>query len=241
METTRSLSFLSWFCTSVSWPTRWLITWKSKGNFTIKTKHPQKKRNMLEKRTSELIHCIQVLISNKDQLSWTLFCNFLHRKDGKRRNVGSTDCLEGQQKTWRTATSYLLTFLLSRPRYQVPRGILLSPCVENLTTFRGTRRSCLVLTLKERSFLRMCCFGELHCFLNTVVSHCYQEGHKSSECPVCSHPLNILGRPLPYAHCAQSRLVCPISGHVMNENNPPMVLPNGYVYGENVSSLKISI
>ena len=89
--------------------------------------------------------------------------------------------------------------------------------------------------------LRMCCFGEIHCFLNTVVSHCYQEGHKSSECPVCSHPLNILGRPLPYAHCAQSRLVCPISGHVMNENNPPMVLPNGYVYGENVSSLKISI
>ena len=69
----------------------------------------------------------------------------------------------------------------------------------------------------------------------TFVSHCYQEGHKSSECPVCSHPLNILGRPLPYAHCAQSRLVCPMSGHIMNENNPPMVLPNGYVYGENVS------
>ncbi|XP_068708537.1 E3 ubiquitin-protein transferase MAEA-like isoform X2 [Montipora foliosa] len=63
--------------------------------------------------------------------------------------------------------------------------------------------------------------------------HCYQEGHKSSECPVCSHPLNILGRSLPFAHCAQSRLVCPISGHVMNENNPPLVLPNGYVYGEN--------
>lgn len=69
----------------------------------------------------------------------------------------------------------------------------------------------------------------------TVDSHCYQAGHKSPECPVCSHPLNILGRPLPYAHCAQSRLVCPMSGHIMNENNPPMVLPNGYVYGENVS------
>ena len=69
----------------------------------------------------------------------------------------------------------------------------------------------------------------------TVDSHCYQAGHKCSECPVCSHPLNILGRPLPYAHCAQSRLVCPMSGHIMNENNPPMVLPNGYVYGENVS------
>jgi len=63
--------------------------------------------------------------------------------------------------------------------------------------------------------------------------HCYKDGHRSSECPVCSHPLNILGRSLPFAHCAHSRLVCPISGHVMNENNPPMVLPNGYVYGEN--------
>ena len=72
-------------------------------------------------------------------------------------------------------------------------------------------------------------------YILTVDSHCYQAGHKSSECPVCSHPLNILGRPLPYAHCAQSRLVCPMSGHIMNENNPPMVLPNGYVYGENVS------
>ena len=69
----------------------------------------------------------------------------------------------------------------------------------------------------------------------TLVRHCYKDGHRSSECPVCSHPLNILGRSLPFAHCAHSRLVCPISGHVMNENNPPMVLPNGYVYGENVS------
>lgn len=37
------------------------------------------------------------------------------------------------------------------------------------------------------------------------------------------------------AHCANSRLVCKISGEVMNENNPPMMLPNGYVYGYNVS------
>lgn len=38
------------------------------------------------------------------------------------------------------------------------------------------------------------------------------------------------------AHCANSRLVCKISGEVMNENNPPMMLPNGYVYGYNVST-----
>ncbi|CAB3988064.1 macrophage erythroblast attacher-like [Paramuricea clavata] len=63
--------------------------------------------------------------------------------------------------------------------------------------------------------------------------HCGIEGHTSSECPVCSKQLSELATTLPYSHCAQSRLVCPISGEVMNENNPPMVLPNGYVYGEN--------
>nr|KAF6431807.1 macrophage erythroblast attacher, E3 ubiquitin ligase [Rousettus aegyptiacus] len=38
---------------------------------------------------------------------------------------------------------------------------------------------------------------------------------------------------LDMAHCANSRLVCKISGDVMNENNPPMMLPNGHVYGYN--------
>ncbi|KAK2119418.1 hypothetical protein P7K49_000804 [Saguinus oedipus] len=35
------------------------------------------------------------------------------------------------------------------------------------------------------------------------------------------------------AHCANPCLVCKISGDVMNQNNPPMMLPNGYVYGYN--------
>lgn len=52
---------------------------------------------------------------------------------------------------------------------------------------------------------------------------------------MCSKSLNKLAQPLPMAHCANSRLVCKISGEVMNENNPPMMLPNGYVYGYNVS------
>lgn len=52
---------------------------------------------------------------------------------------------------------------------------------------------------------------------------------------MCSRSLNKLAQPLPMAHCANSRLVCKISGDVMNENNPPMMLPNGYVYGYNVS------
>ncbi|XP_070541046.1 E3 ubiquitin-protein transferase MAEA-like [Ptychodera flava] len=63
--------------------------------------------------------------------------------------------------------------------------------------------------------------------------HCYREDGKNPECPVCNKNLNELAKPLPFAHCAQSRLVCYLSGQVMNEHNPPMMLPNGYVYGEN--------
>ncbi|CAM6000956.1 unnamed protein product [Sphagnum balticum] len=62
---------------------------------------------------------------------------------------------------------------------------------------------------------------------------CYKkEGEKNPDCPVCSDLLNKLASTLPCAHCSQSRLVCAISGQSLNEHNPPLVLPNGYVYGE---------
>jgi macrophage erythroblast attacher len=68
--------------------------------------------------------------------------------------------------------------------------------------------------------------------------HCYKkEGEKNGDCPVCSDLLNKLASSLPCAHCSQSRLVCYISGQPLNEHNQPLVLPNGYVYGE--QSLKI--
>jgi len=81
--------------------------------------------------------------------------------------------------------------------------------------------------------------------------HCYKQGHfsiaslptymqdlkgtndeKNVECPVCHPSLNTLAMGLPFSHCSQSRLVCYISGSPLNENNTPMMLPNGYVYGE---------
>lgn len=64
---------------------------------------------------------------------------------------------------------------------------------------------------------------------------CYKSdgSSKNTDCPVCSKHLNELGKKLPYAHCAQSRLICSISGEPLNENNPPMMLPNGHVYGYN--------
>ncbi|KAL3864401.1 hypothetical protein ACJMK2_006087 [Sinanodonta woodiana] len=65
--------------------------------------------------------------------------------------------------------------------------------------------------------------------------HCYKSeaSGKNAECPVCSRHLNELGKELPYSHCANSKLICYISGQSLNEHNPPMMLPNGYVYGYN--------
>lgn len=63
---------------------------------------------------------------------------------------------------------------------------------------------------------------------------CYRkDGVKEADCPVCSDLMNELALPLPCAHCSQSRLVCQISGQPLNEYNPPLMLPNGYVYGFN--------
>lgn len=64
---------------------------------------------------------------------------------------------------------------------------------------------------------------------------CYKsDENKNTDCPVCSPALNVIAASLPYAHCAQSRLVCNISGQPLNENNHPLMLPNGYIYGEQV-------
>ncbi len=51
-----------------------------------------------------------------------------------------------------------------------------------------------------------------------------------SACPACTFPLSCLARSLPVAARSQSRLVCRLSGAVMDERNPPLVLPNGFVY-----------
>ncbi|GFG34456.1 hypothetical protein Cfor_06414 [Coptotermes formosanus] len=67
-----------------------------------------------------------------------------------------------------------------------------------------------------------------------VFTQCYSNSRDSRNpsCPVCQDSFNELAQPLPFAHCSQSRLVCAISGRPLNEHNLPMMLPNGYVYGE---------
>lgn len=41
-----------------------------------------------------------------------------------------------------------------------------------------------------------------------------------------------LAEGLPYSKHIHSTLICPITLEVMNEDNPPMVAPNGAVYSE---------
>ncbi|KAJ3394529.1 GID complex subunit containing RING finger motif [Lobulomyces angularis] len=65
-------------------------------------------------------------------------------------------------------------------------------------------------------------------------SNCSRVEDQNVNCPCCSvDSFGKLAEGLPMAHQVNSVIVCRISGEIMNENNPPMVLPNGYVYSQN--------
>ncbi len=51
-------------------------------------------------------------------------------------------------------------------------------------------------------------------------------------CLLCVQPFQKLAEGLPYSKHIHSALICPITLEVMNEDNPPMVAPNGAVYSE---------
>lgn len=51
-------------------------------------------------------------------------------------------------------------------------------------------------------------------------------------CPSCSEVGSELCTGIPFAYHPHSRLVCRITQKVMDEHNPPRVLPNGYVYSQ---------
>mmetsp|Transcript_5285 Transcript_5285/g.7406 ORF Transcript_5285/g.7406 Transcript_5285/m.7406 type:complete len:135 (+) Transcript_5285:1236-1640(+) len=55
-------------------------------------------------------------------------------------------------------------------------------------------------------------------------------GLRSSECPVCAKGMYKLAENLSTSHRTQSCIVCRMCGEVMDENNPPLALPNGNVY-----------
>ena len=62
---------------------------------------------------------------------------------------------------------------------------------------------------------------------------CYNPVAKNMNCPVCLPDFSELAVKLPYSHHVNSYIVCPVTSEMMNEDNPPMVLPNGMVYSKN--------
>jgi len=62
---------------------------------------------------------------------------------------------------------------------------------------------------------------------------CFANESPSCQCPVCDPAGQVLASGLPFSHRSQSILICRISGSMMNENNPPMMLPNGHIYSKN--------
>lgn len=64
---------------------------------------------------------------------------------------------------------------------------------------------------------------------------CYDEASKNTDCLVCeTEGFGELANEVPWSHQFNSTIVCFISGKIMNENNPPMAFPNGYVYSKEV-------
>jgi len=64
---------------------------------------------------------------------------------------------------------------------------------------------------------------------------CYDASCQNVDCPVCDPDLGVLAQEVPSSHHVNSTIVCQISGKIMNEDNPPMVFPNGYVYSREAS------
>ncbi|CEJ05334.1 hypothetical protein RMCBS344292_19277 [Rhizopus microsporus] len=63
---------------------------------------------------------------------------------------------------------------------------------------------------------------------------CYEHENQNVNCPICDNStLGKLAEKLPLSHHVNSTIVCRISGKIMNEDNPPMLLPNGRVYSFN--------
>lgn len=59
----------------------------------------------------------------------------------------------------------------------------------------------------------------------------------SKEDPLHLPAFQKLAEALPYAKHVRSKLICSVTKELMNDANPPMVLPNGYVYSQKAIEL----
>lgn len=70
-------------------------------------------------------------------------------------------------------------------------------------------------------------------FTMTWFRFCYEDDC-TKEDPLSQESFRKLAQPLPYSKQHHSKLVCYISKELMDTENPPLVLPNGYVYSTKV-------
>ncbi|KAG0266194.1 GID complex subunit containing RING finger motif [Actinomortierella ambigua] len=124
-------------------------------------------------------------------------------------------------------------------------GLLAFPPSTNCQPYKGlydaSRWKKLIARFRADNFALQCFTPEpiLNVTLQAGLSAlktpmCYIDEHRNVNCPVCDgETLGALATDLPLSHHLNSTIVCRISGQIMNEDNLPMVLPNGYVYSYN--------
>ncbi|KAG9393174.1 macrophage erythroblast attacher protein [Carpediemonas membranifera] len=61
-------------------------------------------------------------------------------------------------------------------------------------------------------------------------THCTP--HKGAACPTCDPTMHEIATRLPLSDKMVSKVTCRITGCLMDESNPPMMLPNGHVYSQ---------
>jgi len=67
----------------------------------------------------------------------------------------------------------------------------------------------------------------------TILKNVASLRSRTHQCPVCIAEVGEMAKRLPHAHAGHSRLICAYSGEPLNEHNPPLMLPNGMIYGQN--------
>jgi len=88
-----------------------------------------------------------------------------------------------------------------------------------------------VYSLPDRPLL----LTHLHAGLSALKTPaCTEEEEANVNCPSCAQPYQTMAQYLPVPARSHSRLVCRVSGKVMDSDNPPMALPNGMVYSKEV-------
>jgi macrophage erythroblast attacher len=147
-------------------------------------------------------------------------------------------------------TRYAVAFRFTFRDQPVPNHALIPPNAQRLydpsrwnslvRSFRLTAYS--LNTLPTEPLLHLALYAGLAAL---KLPTCFDPSTKNVDCPVCDSDakdssahrgLGKLAEDVPQSHHANSTIVCRVTGKVMDEDNMPMVLPNGQVYSREVRS-----